>query len=69
MQMQIFVGDNEVVIQDYQKVVILNESQVVLSDLRKSIAISGCGLYCSYFARNELVIKGVIKEIKLDEKK
>lgn len=67
MQMQLFIGDQEVVVQDYQCVMTLKDEEVVLTDRQKTVIIAGNNLYCSYFAKNELVIKGKIKEIRLKD--
>lgn len=63
----IYVMDNEVKIQGYQKVLKISEDEVVFLLFKQTIFINGEDLMISYFEKDEFTIKGKIKSIKFEK--
>lgn len=63
----IYLDQNKIVIKQYEKIILLETNCIILSMKNNLLKLYGTNFLVLYLSKEEIHIKGKIKEVKFDE--
>ena len=63
----IYLTNNKITIQNYNKIIKVDENEIVFMILKQMVFVSGNNLFISYLENDEFQIQGKINDIKFND--